>query len=170
MSGDELLAGLLQDKVQIAVMVDPGGLLPASVVFRPLKRYSQCVAFGPRHPFSRLKRVPLARLADEPLVVYDRRHYAEYLQTVLAVLRPVTSTPRIGAECDGLTSLIAALLAGRGVAIVPDVFRRLSGSDVRLRALHPPPEPLVIGYAHRVDVPLSPIIRRLIRILQAVSR
>jgi len=152
------------------VMVDPGALLPANVVFHPLKSYSKCVAFAPGNPFARLKRVPLASLAREPLVIYDRRLYSEYWRTVVSVLSPVTDTPRIVAECDGMASLIAAVLSGRGVAIVPEIFRRVAGSEIRLRAIHPPPAPLVVGYAHRVDVPLSPIARRLIRILKAVSR
>src|SRR5262245_43352461 len=118
LSGDELLSALQNGKLQFAVLVDPGAQLPSNIVFHPLKRYPHCVAFAPGHRFTRLKRVPLAQLAPEPLVIYDRREYSEYLRTVVTVLGPVTDTPRIAAECDGLTSLIAAVLAGRGVAIV----------------------------------------------------
>jgi DNA-binding transcriptional LysR family regulator len=170
LSGDELLTGLLNGQLHCAVMVEPGDLLPANLVFRPLKQYRQCVAFAPQHPFARLKRVPLERLAKEPLVVYDRRNYTEYMQTVLALLRPVTASPRIAAECDGLTTVVAAVLAGRGVAIVPEVFSRLVGNRVRLRAIHPAGAPLVVGYAHRVDVPLSSVTRRFIDALKKIAR
>jgi len=170
MGGDELLAGLQNGKLHLAVMVDPGSLLPANVIFHPLKRYQHCVAVARRHAFARLKRVPLDRLASEPLVIYDQHHYTEYIRTVRALLSPVTDTPRIVSECDGLASLIAAVLAERGVAIVPDVFRRLAGSEICLRAIDPPAAAVVVGYAHRVDVPLSPIARRLVKILKEVSR
>ncbi|HEU5078785.1 MAG TPA: LysR family transcriptional regulator [Opitutaceae bacterium] len=170
MSGDELLTGLQKGKLNCAVMVEPGNLLPASLVFRPLKQYRQCVAFGPEHAFARMKRVPLERVAREPLVTYDQRHYTEYMQTLLAFLAPVTKTPRIVAECDGMSTLVAAVLAGRGVAIVPEVFRRLSGNRVRLRAIHPPGAPLVVGYAHRVDIPISPVVRRFVEALKKASR
>jgi DNA-binding transcriptional LysR family regulator len=169
LSGNEMLAALQNGKLQFAVLVDPGALLPANVVFRPLKHYPQCVAFAPEHRFARLKRVPLAQLALEPLVIYDRQEYSEYLHTVISVLSPVTDKLRIATECDGLTSLIAAVLAGRGVAIVPEIFRRLAGRDIRVRPIDPPPAPLVVGYAHRVDTPLSPIARRLGRILKEIS-
>jgi DNA-binding transcriptional LysR family regulator len=170
LSGDELLTGLLKGQLHCAVMVEPGELLPANLIFHPLKQYRQCVACAPQHPFAKLRRVPLERLATEPLVVYDRRNYTEYIQTVLALLRPVTTSPRIAAECDGLTTVVAAVLARRGVAIVPEVFSRLVGNRVRLRALHPPGAPLVVGYAHRVDVPLSAVARRFITALKKVAR
>ena len=170
LSGDELLTGLLKGQLHCAVMVEPGELLPANLIFCPLKEYRHCAAFAPEHPFARLRRVPLERLANEPLVVYDRRNYTEYLRTVMELLRPVTTSPRIAVECDGLTSLVAAVLAGRGVAIVPEVFSRLAGSRVRLRAIHPAGPPLVVGYAHRVDIPLSSVTRRFIDALKKVAR
>lgn len=170
LSGDELLAGLLKGQLHCAVMVEPGELLPANLVFRPLKKYRHCAAFAPQHAFARLRRVPLERLANEPLVVYDRRNYTEYMQTILALLRPVTDEPRIAVECDGLTSLVAAVLAGRGVAIVPEVFSRLVGNRVRLRAIHPAGAPLVVGYAHRVDIPLSSVARRFMDALKKAAR
>lgn len=169
LSGNEILAALQDGGLQFAVLVDPGALLPANVVFRPLKHYPQCVAVAPDHRFARLQRVPLAQLAREPLVIYNRQEYSEYLRTVVSLLSPVTGKPRIAAECDGLTSLIAAVLAGRGVAIVPEIFRRLAGREIRVRPIAPPTAPLVVGYAHRVDTPLSPIARRLSRILKEVS-
>ena len=48
LSGDELLAGLLKRQLHCAVMVEPGELLPANVVFHPLRQYRQCVAFAPQ--------------------------------------------------------------------------------------------------------------------------
>lgn len=170
LSGDELLSGLLKGQLHCAVMVEPGDLLPDNLVFHPLKEYRQCVAFAPQHPFARLRRVPLERLANEPLVVYDRRHYTEYMQTIVALLRPITASPRIAVECDGLTTVVAAVLAGRGVAIVPEVFSRLVGNRVRLRAIHPAGAPLVVGYGHRVDIPLSSVTRRFIDALKTAAR
>lgn len=170
LSGDEILEALQRGRLQVAVMVDPGELLPSNVVFHPLKGYAKCVAFAPGHRFARLRRVPLAQLAREPLVIYDRQMYSEYLRGLVSLLGPVTDEPLIAAECDGMASLIAAVLAGRGVAIVPEIFPRLAGSEIRLRPIHPPSEPLVVGYAYCADVPLSPIARRLTRILKEVSR
>jgi DNA-binding transcriptional LysR family regulator len=170
LSGDELLAGLQNGRLHCAVMVEPGPLLPSNVVFHPLKSYRQNVACGPQHAFARLRKVPLARLAIEPLVVYDRRTYTEYWETVAALLRPVTASPVIAAECDGLTTLVAAVLAGRGVAIVPEVFRQVVGNRIRLRPIQPAGTPLVVGYAHRVDLPTSPATRRFLKRLKEAAR
>ena len=84
------------------------------------------------------------------------------MQTLLELLRPVTKKPKIAAECDGLTTLVAAVLAGRGVAIEPEVFGRLVSNRVRLREIHPDVPALVVGYAHRADIPLSAVVRRFI--------
>jgi hypothetical protein len=42
--------------------------------------------------------------------------------------------PDIAVECDGATSLLAAVESGHGVALVPEVFRSLAGSRVKLRS------------------------------------
>lgn len=161
LGGDELLAGLLDGTVHLALMVDPGSLLPRNVVFRPVRQYKQCVAVPAKHRFARCRKVKLEQVAAEPLVVYDRREYKEYFTTVQEILRPVTSSPKIAGEVDGLTSLISAVLSGRGVALVPHVAQRLAGNQLKFVPLTPEPAPTSVGYAHRTDVPLSPIARRL---------
>ncbi|MGC2576167.1 MAG: LysR substrate-binding domain-containing protein [Terrimicrobiaceae bacterium] len=55
--------------------------------------------------------------------------------------------PNIAVECDGATSLLAAVESGRGVAIVPEIFRSLAGSRVKLRRIEPTPPPMIVGCA-----------------------
>lgn len=54
-------------------------------------------------------------------------------------------------ECDGATSLLAAVESGRGVAIVPEAFRSLAGSRVRLRPIEPTPPPMIVGCAYTIS-------------------
>ena len=64
--------------------------------------------------------------------------------------------PDIGGG-DGATSLRAAVESGRGVALVPEVFRSLGGSGVRLRPIDPAPPPMIVGCAYWLQAhPLSP--------------
>lgn len=160
LGGDELLEWLTKGRLNVALMVDPGSICPANVQFYPLRRYAHCVAFAQRHPFAKLKRVPLSRVVEEPLVIYHRSEYAEYYATLQRVLAPTGKPFRVALECDGVTSLVAALTARRGVAIVPEVFERFSGPSLRLRPIAPAPEPLVVGYAVRSDLPVTPVLRR----------
>ena len=77
--------------------------------------------------------------------------------------------PVIAEECDSATSLIAAVEAARGVAIVPSVLRCLAGGRLKLRPLQPAPAPLVVGFAVS-DTQATPAAKRLIETLRALRR
>lgn len=169
LSGDELLAGLREGKLDLVLMVDPASLKPRGVEFTPLRAYPHRVLVARDHRFARLARVPLAELAEEPLVIYRRDQYAEYFKTVRALLGPATRAPRVAAECDGATSLLAAVAGGRGVALVPSVFAHLAGPKLRLRPLSPEPAPLVVGYARAARRAAPPAARRCAEVLAGMA-
>ena len=66
-------------------------------------------------------------------------------------LAPLKPKPRIAEEHDSATSLIAAVEAGRGVAIVPQRMDSLAGSRLKIRPLTPAPPPCVVGIAYRKE-------------------
>jgi LysR substrate binding domain len=70
------------------------------------------------------------------------------LETIFATLN---LRPEIAVECDGATSLLAAVESGRGVAIVPEVFGSLAGSRVKLRPIEPTPAPMIVGCAYTIS-------------------
>jgi DNA-binding transcriptional LysR family regulator len=55
---------------------------------------------------------------------------------------------RIAQEHESVTSLLAALEIGSGVAILPKCVELLAASRVKLIPLTPPPPPLVVGIAY----------------------
>ncbi|MGO8696952.1 MAG: LysR substrate-binding domain-containing protein, partial [Limisphaerales bacterium] len=57
------------------------------------------------------------------------------------------SKPLIGEECEGITSLVAAVEAGGGVALVPKSLVCLVGPRLKLIPITPAPKPLLIGAA-----------------------
>ncbi len=59
----------------------------------------------------------------------------------------IKSKPRIVEEHDSVSSLIAAVEAGNGVAIAPESLTCTAGPRLKLIPLSPAPEPLVIGAA-----------------------
>jgi DNA-binding transcriptional LysR family regulator len=165
-SGNEMLEGLQTRKLHLAIMVDPGPLLPESVAFTPLRTYAHCVAVSRRHPFARLRRVPLTKIAGEPLVMYEQSEYAEYWRTVRDLLRPVTDKLNVAEEFDGAASIVAAVAAGHGVAVVTETFAEFAGSRIKVRPIHPVPKPLIVGYAHSTKFPLAPAARKLLPLLK----
>ena len=69
---------------------------------------------------------------------------------------------------DSGTSLIAAVEAGRGVAIVASVFSSVAGPRIKLRELQPSPAPLVVGVAYHPRR-LGPAARQFVRTLTGLA-
>jgi DNA-binding transcriptional LysR family regulator len=61
------------------------------------------------------------------------------------IFRPLGFEPHPAEEYDSATSLIAAVEAGRGVALVPSSLRCLAGPRLRLLPLKPAPPPVTVG-------------------------
>lgn len=61
----------------------------------------------------------------------------------------VNRPPQIAEEHDSSTSLIAAVEAGRGIALVQQGFEYLTGPRLKVRPLVPALPPFVVGVAYR---------------------
>src|SRR5437660_4289022 len=77
LSSDELIAGLQNATLELAIMVQPSGEQTAGIEFEALRSYPLCVAMTAAHPFARLKSITLEKLAAEPLVAFRRNDYPE---------------------------------------------------------------------------------------------
>src|SRR5437667_1546843 len=67
LASDELIAGLQNGTLELAIMVPPAGDQTAGIQFEVLRTYPLCVAMTAMHPFARMKSIPLEKLAAEPL-------------------------------------------------------------------------------------------------------
>ena len=88
------------------------------------------------------------------------------LDTIFAAL---DGRPEIAVECDGATSLLAAVESGRGVAIVPEIFHRLAGSRVKLRPIEPAPPPMIVGCAYTISSASTVAARRFLTVVRTVA-
>ena len=64
---------------------------------------------------------------------------------------PLKRAPQIVEEHDSATSLIAAVEAGRGVALVSQRLDCLAGPRLKVRPLQPAPPPLVVGIVRKKE-------------------
>ena len=90
LSSDQLIAGLHNATLELAIVVQPTGEQTAGIEFELLRTYPWCVALSAAHPFARLESIALEKLAAEPFVVLRREDYSEYnriLDRVFARLR-----------------------------------------------------------------------------------
>src|SRR5215470_10135146 len=145
----EMIHGLREGCLDAALTVEPSGKQMQGLAFEKLRSYPVCVALGATHRLVRAKRIDLAELNDERLMVYSREEYPEYHEWLNGLFgRAVRRLLENAEEHDSGTSLIAAVEGGRGVAIVASVFSSVAGPRLKLRHLQPSPAPLIVGVAY----------------------
>jgi DNA-binding transcriptional LysR family regulator len=151
LSTQEMLDGLRSGKLHVALMVQPARASLRGLSFHELARYPICVGVAPGHRFARSRSVTLARIASEPLIGYSRADYPEYHSSLDALFAREPRKPSIVEEHDSVTSLIAAVESGRGIALVPGCIACLAGPRLKILPLTPAPAPIVVGAVCRVE-------------------
>ena len=149
LSTQEMLPGLLDGKLQVALLESLSIKVTASLVFEELQRYPFCLAVHPAHPLARVRRVGLEQIAQERLLAVTLSDYPDYHEIIDRVFAPLKRPPEIAEEFDSATSLIAALEGGRGVALVSQALTCFAGPRLKFRPLRPSPPPLIVGIAYR---------------------
>ena len=151
LSTEEMLAGLREGKLQIALVVRLTPALLRGLRFEELARDSICLAVAPKHPLAARRTVTLAEVTREPLITYSRKDYPDAHENLAAMFAAIKSKPRIAEEHDSVSSLIAAVEAGNGVAIAPQSLACTAGPRLKLIPFSPAPAPLIIGAAWSKD-------------------
>jgi len=170
LSSDELIAGLQNATLELAVMVrQPVGDETAGIQFELLRTYPLCVAMTATHPFARLKSITLEKLAAEPLVGLRRKDYPEYSRILDRLFAPIRATPRIAVECDSASSLITEVEAGHGVALSSTVFKLVAGKRLLYRPLTGTTEVASVGIARASKGDVTPAGEKFCEILRKVS-
>ncbi len=149
LSTEEMLAGLREGKLQVALMVEPTGEALRGLRFHELARYPMCVALAPSHALARSRSVTLDKIAATPLIAYSRADYPEYHAALAEIFTPLGRAPVIAEEHDSVTSLIAAVEAGRGFALVPSSMSCMVGPRLKILPLVSAAAPIVVGAVFR---------------------
>ena len=169
LTSSELVSGLRHGSLQAALMVqpDPAGL--RGLAFEELCRYPVCAAVPRDHPLARSRTLPVKRLAGERFVAYSRSEYPEYHALLHSLFDSLRPRPVIAEEHDSATSLIAAVEARRGLAVVASALACLAGPRLRVIELRPAPSPLVVGMAYDPRQ-LTPAAERLVNLGRALPK
>jgi DNA-binding transcriptional LysR family regulator len=149
LSTQQMLTGLREAKLDAALLIEVSGSGLAGLAFDEIHRYAICVAVHPAHPLARARKIGLEQIAGERLIAYTVADYPEYHAWLAELFAPLKRRPNIAEEHDSSTSLIAAVEAGRGVALVQQGFDCLAGPRLKVRPLTPAPPPLVVGVGYR---------------------
>jgi DNA-binding transcriptional LysR family regulator len=143
----EMLGGLRSGLLQLAFLVGIGASRWRGLRFEPLGEVKTMLAVSPGHRWARRRTVRRETLSREPLISLSRADYPDYHEGLEAWWSAVPGIPRPAEEHDSIASLLAAVEAGIGVAIVAESLAGTAGARVRLIPLDPAPEPLVVGAA-----------------------
>jgi DNA-binding transcriptional LysR family regulator len=156
---------LLDRKLDVALGVKLTGRMWRDIVFEKLAEYPVCCAVAVSHPLANKRSILARQIKEERLIGYSRDEYPEYHAWLRETFRPFGFDPVVAEEHDSVTSLIAAVEAGRGVAIAPASLRCLAGPRLRLVPFQPGLPPLVMGVMHLL--PLSPVGEQFVGALKA---
>lgn len=149
MTSRAILNGLHDGSLDVALVVTVTPSEFDGLVVEHLCSYDMKLAMHPRHRFARRKRVPLAEVAKEPIVAFSRLEHPENHVFHARVFASQPRKPTIAEEVDTATSLIAAVEAGRGVALVFESMSRLAGGRIALRPTEPALQPYPVDIAYR---------------------
>lgn len=161
----ELLDGLQSGKFEIAVM--PEVVIPG-IKFQAICSYPCSVAVSPNHPFARLRKVPLEKLAREPLIGFSKWEYPDYYDMLEKLFRSLGLKPDVILECDSASTLITAVESGRGVAITIPVMRITSGKRLTFRPVSGITEEISVGLAWMTSRKLTIAAESFIRLASQI--
>lgn len=164
----ELLNGLNGNELDVVVTVG-SERETRGLTWTPLVHVDWRLAIPRTHPFVRSQAIRPAEIAAEPLVVFCQRDYPEYWDLINDWFRSHGVRPRIAGEYDGVDSLLAAVAAGLGVAMVTTRTTARAPGGVRFRQLANAPAPLCIVAGHRTDAPEGEPLRAFIEELHRAA-
>lgn len=91
-----------------------------------------CVAMPLDHPNSNAGQVPLSSISNSPLVMSSRKVSPVYFDSIVSACRRYGLNPRILHEVRSISSQLAYVSCGQGLALVPGSMRRLVPENVRI--------------------------------------
>ncbi len=145
LSSEEMLSQLDTKKLQVALTVRPPAKMLRGLSFLEIARYAMVVAVAPNHPLAKFKSISLQQVAPEPLIGLNRKDYPEAHAEIKRLFAAVSLKPNLAEEHEGGTSIIAAVEAGRGIALVPSSLACIVGARVKLIPLKPALPPIPVG-------------------------
>src|SRR5262249_8829221 len=145
------LTGLREGKLHIAFVVRVTSAMLRGLEFLELMRDPIRLAVALKHPLAERRTVTLAEVAREPLITYTRKDYPDAHEMLATMFDGIKAKPQIAEEHDSVSSLIAAVEVGNGVAVASQSLTCMAGPRLKLIPISPAPEPLVIGAAWPKD-------------------
>jgi len=170
MSSDEILDGLHEGGLQLAVTAWPAAEYHPDVEFESLKTYPVCAVLPASHPLARLKTIPLEKIVAEPLVTLNRKNYPDAHAMLEKFFHSLSSKPQIALECDSGSSVITAIEAGRGIALFSPILKLVAGNRLRYRPVDGITDVVPVGIVRAKNGDITPAGEKFCAILRKVAK
>ena len=131
----DAIAGLEAGELDLA-FARLDGEVGSGIATLPLTEDRLAVALPAGHPLATQSRIRLKSLAAEQLVMSSRQVSPVYFDLLTHTCRAHGFAPRVLHEVRSVTSQIAYVSCGQGVALVPGSLRKLAPGNVVVRPLH----------------------------------
>jgi DNA-binding transcriptional LysR family regulator len=116
-SSSEMLTGLASGKLDL-ILAPPNS--QENIRWETLRTYRWCLVMKNNHPLADKAKASTASLSGEKLLLYSREQYPEYWDRITNFFRKNKLQAKVAGEFDGVASLLSALEAGLGVALLSD--------------------------------------------------
>lgn len=103
----------------------------------PLSEDSLAAALPKDHPLAAKESISLQALADETLVMASRDVSPVYFDYLVGQCKASGFAPRIVHQVRSVSSQVAFVSCGQGIALVPTSMGKLAPENVLIRPLHP---------------------------------
>ena len=147
LSTEEMLAGLGNRSLHLAFLLRLPPAMLRGVQFEALSEDHFCLAVPPNHRLARRRSVTRSEALREPMVGFSRKNYPEAYTHLAKLFGETKTKPRIVEEHESVSSLIASVEAGAGVAVTLRSLACVAGPRLKLLAFSPPAPPVVVGCA-----------------------
>ena len=125
-----LLPKILSGALDLAI-VRPPERPDKRIELRPLLKETAVVAFPVAHALAKRTSISLSDIADQPLIVPDRRSRPHSHDLTMKLFEEASLAPRIAQIADEKQTIINLVAARLGVAIVPRWTSRMAIAGVR---------------------------------------
>ncbi len=141
LSSSEMHAGLEQGALDVVVTVAPTRPTP-DLTWQALHEEAWRLAVNRNHPLAGKKAIAPADLDGQRMLLFCQKDYPEYWQRVTAWFRDQGINARVAGEYDGANSLVSAVEAGLGAALVVERMACSFPQRMLLKPLKPTPPPV----------------------------
>jgi DNA-binding transcriptional LysR family regulator len=124
-----LLPRLLSGRLDLAFVRPPKSRAP-NLVYRHLFYETPVVAIASSHPLARRERVSVRDIADQPLIVPDRRSRPHSHDLTMKLFAEAGHAVYVAQVADEKQTIVNLVAAGLGVAIVPRWISRMTVEGV----------------------------------------